>query len=600
MEQFLPRVRVNVTEVVNQFNTPVTYTPAFILRAPTGPIGERNYYKTYKDFTAVYGDPSQFLTEDFPVFYALGEYLKSYQGIYVTRLASDDAAYGTIEGGIILKDSEGEPVTEAGEEIKLVSVTTNYKTNIYNGLKVAINIDKISNVIYGAVTVNGTDYETTRYRVDFGTLTNAQFDNILENLVNSFNGLDIGLRMTKEYSTVYSTVPTATDTMDGIISGGDSGSNTVNNTVVKEAIHLYDSVEVTIDSMTFPEFENLETINYATQIAEDRMFFVLSTAYVKETYENTVTAIIDEAENYVVGDVFEFTIDDKKYEGTVEDITTEPYIISTNYPERSIENFAGSYTTKTLLGAGTGLQVMITTNKVVNPKPTVSEIESLVSEYPQSKALVVYLDKVHYTEGYYINPVTNEKIYIDIPSSIAVQHAYAKSYLAGPYRAPAGISRATLPLIKELRCDFTEKDLTTLDNYSIPINPVLYKPTYGYVVWDEKTTANTVDNPYSRFVSGAALVNYIVKNVDTLSQKYLFEPIVATTFASWELEVNNLLKPLANDNVIQTDYDITMDSTNNNAETIANHQLHGSIKVKKIGVAREIIIDLEVSNQMDE
>lgn len=599
MEQFLPRVKVNVTEVVNQVNTPVTYTPAFILRAPTGPIGERSYYRTYKDFTAVYGDPSQFLTEDFPVFYALGEYLKSYQGIYVTRLASDDAAYGEIEGGIILKNSVGEPIQDLGEDVKLVSVKTNYKTNIYNGLEVALKIDNISNVIYGAVTMNGTDYETTRYRVDFGTLTNTQFDNILENLVESFNNLGIGLTMTKEYSTVYTTVPSKTDLMSGFISGGDAGSNTVNNDTIKEAIHLYDSVEISIDSITFPEFENLETINYATQIAENKMFFVLSTAYLKESYTNTLTAVIDEAEEYVVGDMFEFTVNDVKYTGTVEDISKSPYIITTDYPKSSIENFEGSYETETTVGSGHGLKVMISTVKVENPKPTVSEIESLISEYPQSKALVIYLDKVHYTEGYYTNPLTNERVYIDIPASVAVQHAYAKSYLSGPYRAPAGINRATLPLVSELRCDFSESDLTVLDNYMIPVNPILYKPSYGYVVWDEKTTADEVDNPYSKYVSGAALVNYLVKNVDILSQRYLFEPIVATTFASWELEVRNLLNTLVNDSVIMSKYDVNMNSTNNNAETIANNQLFGSIKVQKIGIAREIIIDLEVSNQTE-
>lgn len=599
-EKFLPRVQVNVTEVVNQANTPVTYTPAFILRTPTGPIGERNYYRTYDDFVSAYGDPSQFKTEDFPVFYALGEYLKEYQGIYVTRLASDDASFGEIEGSIILKDETGTPISDFGEEVKLVSVKTNYKTDIYNGLEVSIRIDATSNVIYGACTVNGTAYETTRYSVDFGTLTNVQFENILENLVNSFNGLDLGLTMTREYTSANTIVPTITDIMTGFIANGNSGSNTVDNDSIKEAIHLYDSVNVTLDSITFPEFENLETINYAVQVGEKRMFFVLSTAYLKESYTNETTALIDTAVGYVVGDEFEFFVNEERYTGTVEDISTMPYIITTNYPEKSIENFSGSYATTALTGSGEGLEIMINSSRVSNPRPTVSDIESLISEYPKSKALVVYLDKVHYIEGYYTNPVTNEKTFIDIPASIAVQHAFAKSYLSGPYHAPAGINRALLPLVSELKHDWSESDLTVLNNYSIPVNPILYKPGYGYAVWDEKTTADEVDNPYSRYVNGAALVNYIVKNVDAISQRYLFEPIVATTFANWELEVRNLLNPLVNENVIVSKYDVNMNATNNNAETIAQNKLYGNIKVQKIGVAREIIIDLEVSNQVDE
>ncbi len=85
-----------------------------------------------------------------------------------------------------------------------------------------------------------------------------------------------------------------------------------------------------------------------------------------------------------------------------------------------------------------------------------------------------------------------------------------------------------------------------------------------------------------------------------ISQRYLFEPIVATTFANWELEVRNLLEPLVNENVILPNYDVNMNSTNNNAETISKNQLFGNIKVQKVGVAREIIIDLEVSNQVEE
>ena len=599
-ETFLPRVKINVTEVINQANTPVTYTPAFILRAPTGPIGERNYYRTYADFTAVYGDPSQFLESDFPVFYALGEYLKTYQGIYVTRLASDDTSYGEIEDCIVLKDAQNNPILDLGEPVKLVSVKTNYKTDNYNGLMVEIKTDATSNVIYGSVTLAGITYETTRYRVDFATLTNTQFESVLDNLVASFNQLELGLTMRNEYSSVYTVVPTITDIMNGIITGGNSGSNTVDNDVVEEAIKLYDSVEITLDSITFPEFENLETINYATQIAEKRMYFVLSTAYLKETYTNKVQALIDTAVDYVVGDTFTFIVNEKTYTGTVEDITTTPYIISTDYPISSLENYSGSYVTAATTGVGTGLEVMIDATKVEDPKPTVFDIESLISEYPKSKALVVYLDKVHYTEGYFTDPITGNKKYIDIPASIAVQHAFAKSYLSGPYRSPAGINRATLPLVKELKNDWAESDLTVLNNYSIPVNPILFKPGYGYVVWDEKTTANEKENPYSQYVNGAGLVNYLIKNLDMISQKYLFEPITATTFANWELEASNLLKPLVNENVIYSKYEVNMNSTNNNAETIAKNQLHGSVKVHKVGVAREIIIDLEVSNQIEE
>ncbi len=600
-EQFLPRVVVNVNEVVNKNNIASTYVPAFILRAPTGPVGEINFVSTYADFINTYGDPDQFVSEDFPVFYGLGAYLKEYNGIYVTRLASDDASYGTVEDSIILRDQDDTPIEEFGEYVKIVSVSTDWKTDIYNGIEVNLRIDPISSVIYGIVTVGGNTYETTRFSVDFGSLTPVQFESIVENLVDSFNSLKTGLTMKREYTSAYGTVPTITDKMYGIITGGNSGSNAVDNLTIEAAINAYDSVEVSIDTMTFPEFENLETIKYAVNIAEKRRFFVLSTAYVKETFKNTIAAISDSASGYNTGDEFIFTVNDVNYTGIVEDASIDPFIISTNFPTTTLESFAGVYDTMTKgESEGEGLQILIESTRVENPTPSIGDIMSLISEYPKSSALAVYLDKVNYIDGYYIDPLTGEEKYIDIPSSVAVQHAFAQAYAEGPYKAPAGVNRGLLKNVKKLRYSFTDAEVTRLDNYSIPVNPIVYKATYGYVVWDEKTTADDVSNPYSRYLDGAALINYLVNRLYTMSQKYLFEPITATTFASWELEAISILSPLVGASAIDSKYVVTMNATNNSSETIARHELHGWVKVRKIDVAREVIIDLEVSNRIDE
>lgn len=600
-EQFLPRVVVNVNEVVNKNNIASTYVPAFILRAPTGPVGEINFVSTYADFIATYGDPDQFVSEDFPVFYGLGAYLKEYNGIYVTRLASDDASYGTIEGSIILRDQDDTPIEEVGENVKIVSVKTDWKTDIYNGIEVTLRIDNISSVIYAIVTVGGVTYETTRFGVDFGSLTPVQFENILDNIVDSFNSLKTGLTMKREYTSAHDVVPSITDRMYGIITGGNSGSNTVDNMAVKAAINAYDSVEVSIDTMTFPEFENLETIKYAVDVAEKRRFFVLSTACVKETFHNTITAVSDIAAEYNTGDEFTFVVDDITYTGIIEDVNTDPFTISTNYPTNTLESYAGVY--ETVLkgeGQGNGLQILIESTRVENPTPSVGDIMSLISEYPKSSTLAVYLDKVNYIDGFYIDPLTGEQTYIDIPASVAVQHAFAQAYAEGPYKAPAGVNRGILKNVKKLRHSFTDAEVTRLNNYSIPVNPIVYKATYGYAVWDEKTTAEDASNPYSRYIDGAALINYLVNKLYTMSQKYLFEPITSTTFASWELEAISILNPLVGASAIDSKYVVTMNATNNSSETIARHELHGWVKVRKIDVAREVIIDLEVSNRTEE
>ncbi len=600
-EQFLPRVVVNVNEVVNKNNVASTYVPAFILRAPTGPVGEINFVSTYADFINTYGDPDQFISEDFPVFYGLGAYLKEYNGIYVTRLASDDASFGTIEDSIILRDKDETPKEETGEKIKIVSVTTDWKTDIYNGIEVNLRIDSIANVIYAIATVGGVTYETTRFGVDFGSLTPVQFETLLDNIVDSFNSLKTGLTMKREYTSAYTTVPAITDKMYGFVTGGDSGSNTVDNLTVEAAINAYDSVEVTIDTLTFPEFENLETIKYAVDIAEKRRFFVLSTACVKESFNNKITAVSDKATDYNNGDEFTFTVNKIEYTGMIEDTTTVPFTISINYPTSTLESYAGTY--ETVLkgeGSGEGLLILIENKRIENPTPSVGDIMSLISEYPKTSSLAVYLDKVNYINGFYTDPLTGEQTYIDIPASVAVQHAFAQAYAEGPYKAPAGVNRGKLKNVRKLRHSFTDAEVTRLNNYSVPVNPIMYKPTYGYVVWDEKTTAEDKSNPYSRYLDGAALINYLVNRLYTMSQKYLFEPITATTFANWELEAISILSPLVGANAIDSKYVVTMNATNNSSETIARHELHGWVKVRKIDVAREVIIDLEVSNRTDD
>ena len=599
MEQFLPRVVVNVNEVVNKNNIASTYTPAFILRTPTGPVGEVNFVTNYNDFVNTYGDPDQFISGDFPVFYGLGTYLKEYNGVYITRLASDDASYGSVEDSIILRDQDGNAIEEFGENVKVVSVKTDWKTSIYNGIEIALRIDNITNVIYGTVTVNGQAYETTRFGVDFSTLTPVIFENVLDKLVDSFNSLNTGLTMKREYTSAYTVTPQVTDTMVGTITGGNSGSNTVDNATVENAINLYDSVEITLDTITFPEFENLNTIDYAVNIAQKRKFFVLSTAFVKETFNNTVTADSAVAVDYVIGDEFKFVVDDVEYTGTIEDDTTMPFTISTNYPKNTLGSFAGVYETTTQ-GNGTGLSIILESTRVENPTPSVGDIMALISEYPKTSSLAVYLDKVHYIDGYYIDPLTGEETYIDIPASIAVQHAFAQAYAEGPYKAPVGINRGLLKNVKKLRHSWTDAELTRLNNYSVPVNPIVYKATYGYAVWDEKTTAEDSTNPYSCYLDGAALINHLVKKLYTMSQKYLFEPITSTTFASWELEAISILSPLVGASAIDSKYVVTMNATNNSSETIARHELHGWVKVRKIDVAREVIIDLEVSNRTEE
>lgn len=221
---------------------------------------------------------------------------------------------------------------------------------------------------------------------------------------------------------------------------------------------------------------------------------------------------------------------------------------------------------------------------------TVVDVQNQIGEYPQDKQLSIYLDTFHM--------LGDEDVH-EVPASIAVLPGFAKSYVTGEYSVPAGVRRTTLPRVKESRVKWSVTDLGTLSNYLIPVNPVLYKTGIGYVIWDEKTTSPEKDNPYSAFIDGADLINYLVKQLRIIGNNYIFEPITFSTFGSWQLDVENLLAPLVANSVITSDYSIVMDSTNNTPETLAEHKLIGDITIRKVGVTREITINLDVYNQVD-
>lgn len=498
----LPRVVINVNEVPYQNNVPITYTPAFILKTLSGPVGEANIVRTYDEFVEIYGKP----TKDTPVAYALGEYLKEYQRVYVTRLASEDASFAVATAKLL--DADGSPVIDAGtgKEIEVFKVTSDYKTNIYNGDRVDLVYDKTAQTLYFVAQIYGKTYSTIRENIDLSSATAEEYEKVLDSVVESFNKQKTGVKIENLFvgKTAANTVPQATDQQFAIIGEGDSGLGVVdyedplddNKITVKKALNLYNTVEITINSITLPEFETYDSVVEATRLGDERRFFVLTSPK---------------------GD-----------------------------------------------------------NK--------DDIVNIISKYPVSQHLVNYLD-----ECYLEDPE------ILVPACMAAQFAWGATYEIGPYLAPAGITRATLPQVTKLRHNWTYDDVDYLYNYDIPVNPIEYKSARGYVLWGQKTSAP--GNIYSGRVDGAALIDYIVLQLDNISQPFLFEPITATTFARWILDAEKILVPLVNAQVITPSHQVIMDSTNNTQETVANNQLIGAVVIQKVGVAEEVIVNFSVTRE---
>lgn len=499
MANKLASVNVNVREVRTVSNVPINYVPAILGKAVDGPVGEVTWVQNNKNNPFSY-------SANTPVAYGVHDYLEQYDGVYFTRIVSEDAVEGT--GEVLVKDVDGVEVLDAitNEAISLFTIRTLYPTDIYNGIEVGVLNDAEANTIRIHAIIGEQVHESIRAGFVFGTDDALRYQAALEACIQSFNEQNPGFVLTQTYldKTVDSTVPRVTDVCVAAIENGNAGLGEVDEEVVQRAIHLYDNTEISINSIQFPEFQTLNNIKYALTAAavEDNLFRVLVTAY---------------------GD-------------------------------------------------------------------TVVDVQNQIGEYPQDRQLSIYLDTFHL-----MGDVDNH----EVPATIVVLPGFAKSYVTGEYSVPAGVRRTTLPRIKESRIKWSVADLSTLSNYLVPVNPILYKTGIGYVIWDEKTTSPEKENPYSAFIDGADLINYLVKQLRIIGNNYIFEPITFSTFGSWQLDVENLLAPLVANSVITSDYSIVMDSTNNTPETLAEHKLIGDITIRKVGVTREITINLDVYNQVD-
>ena len=93
------------------------------------------------------------------------------------------------------------------------------------------------------------------------------------------------------------------------------------------------------------------------------------------------------------------------------------------------------------------------------------------------------------------------------------------------------------------------------------------------------------------------LVKYVYKEVNTISNQYLFEGITEDTFTNWGLQVSALLEKLMTGNAI-TAYTYKMDRENNTEETISQNMLIGSVRIKPVEVAEFIDIDFVLTSQV--
>lgn len=489
----LPRVNVNVgEETLLAANTTIPFVPAIIMKTKSGPIGTVETITSESEFKAMFGD-SDYTT---PSAYAIQLYLRNYSYVLVTRIANEESA----------KIGTG---TMTSNDLNLLKVETNYKTDLFNGKEIKLVYDGTAHKIWLDVS-SITGKHTISVKEDYiaDTAKADELEAALDKLVTSINASNLGITLTNLFTqkTASDTVPDTSAFTEGFsvyIELGDSGNATTLDTEKVEAlIDLYDSETNGVDVLLIPEYYNYEVINYATEVALRNNYMIL----------------------------------------------TSPKVTSVQDAQQAVVNYS-------------------TDNR---------------------GSLAVYFPDVYYSD------FTDEDGNLQsIPACVAVLTTYARTDLVNKWGAPAGVTRGTLSLVNSLTVSLTDDDLSTLYDNTIPINGINEISGKGFIVWGNKTTSST--STFFDRINVSRLVKYVTRQAYEISWDYLFEPITNYVFTDWTMKIESLLSEIQTGYGLEA-YEVVMDTTINTAQTIANNQLNGIIRLKPQEVAEYIDIDLTITD----
>lgn len=203
---------------------------------------------------------------------------------------------------------------------------------------------------------------------------------------------------------------------------------------------------------------------------------------------------------------------------------------------------------------------------------------------------------VYFPDVYYNDFTDNNGDLQAIPISIAVLNTYARTDIQNKWGAPAGVTRGTLSLVNSLAVSLTDDDLSTLYDNAIPINGINEISGKGFIVWGNKTTS--AKSTFFDRINVARLVKYVTREAYEISWNYLFEPITNYVFTDWIMKVQSFLSEIQQGYGLEA-YEVIMDTTINTAQTIANNQLNGIIRLKPQEVAEYINIDLTITDTIN-
>lgn len=155
-----------------------------------------------------------------------------------------------------------------------------------------------------------------------------------------------------------------------------------------------------------------------------------------------------------------------------------------------------------------------------------------------------------------------------------------------PWYAPAGLTRGILNDVVDIGINPTQKQRDLL--YKNAINPTVFFPTDGYVVWGQKTLQKK-PSALDR-VNVRRLFLWLEKGVLQVARNFVFEQNTVFTRSRFKSAVAPILD-FARDNEGIYDYLIVCDERNNTPEVIDRNEMVMDIYIKPVRVAEFILIN---------
>ena len=492
----LPNISVNLKQIkAVDANLVIPFNATVICKAKTGPIGKFTHVTSYTDAVNTFGLGDSTT----PVLYGVEQVLKTYGYVNIIRIASSEAKEATIEIKAYKEDGSEYNDEEFPDHI-LITGTSNYKTDIYNGDEIRLVYNDIRTRLCLKGELNGTTYTTPMEIIDLSTATSDVLERVLDKLVTNWNSLNTGITLENKFINKVGTETTLknTDSAYGTVQLGDSGND--EEIESDEVIALFDLLEdpriVTQDVVCVPEFRNWEVVNAGIALKNKYFYIVCATG-------SDLASKQDAIANYTISD-----------KGVC-------YI----------------------------------------PDSCTMADESII-----------------------------------VPFEVAALYAWATTFNASRYLAPAGTNRATLPLVTNVLNNLSDEDAEILYNDIISCNPVRYITNYGFTLYGQKTM--NPEEVFTNRINVSGLVSYVQIEGRKLLTPYIFEYTPISTFQRVYIDIDKMLSVLVTKEVLYGDYKIICDESNNTQDTLANHELHVTIAIRPVNVTEYIVLDLTVTDDL--